>query len=227
MKSSLFTLTFLSVLVVLVNLFYNIPINLSIFGLISILLLYTVSYFRKEKLFLLFSIILFIFLFQFLINSYNVVTVFTSFVILMFYCYSFNYAFNLFSNSYNVKFKNIVIPDNKEYLVIKYINGPMKEVNHNGIIVKENDSFIIYVEDRKIVDNFQILIENIRNIDIKEKPYMKSKIFLPDYSNDNKKYHGNFERARNFKLIPAYYINIYLKDNSSIKIISFDEPKMF
>ena len=45
--------------------------------------------------------------------------------------------------------------------------------------------------------------------------------------NEDKDRAGDFERVKDFKMIPSYEISIMLKDNELIKIVSFNKPYIF
>lgn len=182
----------------------------------------------------------FIFIFVlFIINSLYLL-VFSDNIIILFVYYAWNifmlissykYVFNLDNNSMNISFKSLKFPEKNEYLVVRYLDGPVKKMNINGIVVKLRDNFEINLEDRdgsihKIIVNFK----DIDNVTVNVKPYFKSynstNGYEVDYlkSSNIGKVTGGFDTHKAKKIIKSYEIIINTKDGN-IKLLSFNDPK--
>jgi len=231
MKNNIISFMILSIIILTFNLFFQISLQLYIFGVVFILLLLVIAINKKLGLFLIVSLMFFYFTFGFVIENFSVIRIVSTLIFLAYYNYCFKYAFNLFNNKMNIQFKNLQIPDDKDFLIVKYVNGPLEDFNSKGMIVKEDDGFILYIENKnKIVKSFKFLFNQIELINVNEKPYMKPTTMYGDYNVDYMKSSaigkitGDFDEYKSFKFIRSYEISIKLKDNSIINITSFDNP---
>lgn len=113
-------------------------------------------------------------------------------------------------NLINIKFKTLKIPTNKEHLIVKYINT-------NGIVTKNDNSFLINLEENTEIKTIQIPFKDIKKINITEKPY---NITIEKQKNKPK------NPYKYTKIIRSYNITITTK-NKEISLTSFDYPKIF
>lgn len=233
MFSSIIIFLFFIIILLIVNLLFNLPLYLFLISMTLIILLTLLSLSKKITLFLICSFIYLYFLIIFTMANITILTLVTTVILIIYYINCFKYTFNLYNNAMNIQFETIKIP-NSDYLVIKYINGPLDESNVNGIVTKEKDKFVIQIENKEnIVKEINVLINDIESINIQEIPYMKSTTNYIDYQIDYMKSYsigrvkGDFETSKGFKLIPSYEITITLKDKMVINLITFNKPTIF
>ena len=140
----------------------------------------------------------------------------------------------IFHNKYGVRFTNLKFPDDKDFIVIRYINGPLKDFYSFGLFIKEDNKFVIKIENReKEVSEFDILFEDILGVTIEKKPYVESVSKTFDYGGvigaalDGEhvgSFTGEYETTSGISVIPSYEIVISLEDESKIIITSLDKP---
>ena len=234
-KNNNILLLILNIILLSINLLFNLSLNTYLFGIGVLFLLFLGTLFKKYPLiFIVISIPVFYFIVNSVLDNLKITYIIFAISFLIYYIYSFRYTFNLINNNMNIKFNNIQIPENKEYLIIRYLLGPINGSNMNGIIIKEKDYFSLSIENNENnVEKLDILFTDIESIKVDKKPYMKSTTSLTNYETDFMKssaigkYTGDFERVKDFKMIPSYEINILLKNNTNIKILAFNEPSIF
>ena len=235
MKNNIIILLIINIILLSINLLFNFPIGEYIFGIGVLLLLFVgVLYKKNVALYIIVSLPALFFITSTLINNFSIMYLVFVISFIIYYIYGFKYTFNLINNNMNIQFNSIKIPEDKEYLIIKYLLGPINGSNMNGIVIKEKDHFEILVEDKENnISKLDILFSDIESITANQKPYMKSSKTLSNYETDYMKssaigrYTGDFEEVKSFKVIPSYEIIILLKNNISIKLLSFNNPDIF
>lgn len=141
-------------------------------------------------------------------------------------CSNTKYVFNRYNNKMGLVFKKIEFPDKEEFLTVKYMSGPIKVSNANGIIVKKENSLVLKLETDEVKEII-LSFKDINNIDIQERPYIKvGKSFTYDINENTSLKNSNntsWTSYKSQKLIKSY--NITIKTNNEvINLISFDKP---
>lgn len=220
-------LTIINLIILIIMLILNLNFYLIyIINLILLLILMTVTYMKKETLFIIFS-------FVYIISSLYLTTN-KNFKILLFVYYFlgiillvlyFYHVFNLHNNKMNLTFKSIEFPNDKNYIIAKYLSGPLKNINNNALIKKLDNYFLIQVEDEKgTAEEFKLNFNEIQKIDIKVKPYYKS---VKKYEHSNHDYvTSHFESHKGIKIIKSYEIKINTPKDE-ITLLCFNYPSIF
>lgn len=190
--------------------------------------------FKKVTLFLILSLPYLYFLVFLFVDSINIFTIIIFLVLVTYYIFSFRYAFGLNNNSMNIQFKNIKVPEDKDYSIINYLGGPIDEKSCNGIIVLDNDKYILQIENsNNEVKSYEFNKNDIKQTIIEERPYMKSSNSYSNYEVDYMKSYsigrmtGNFDVSKSLKMMPSYNISIELNDGTKIMLVTYDSPTIF
>ncbi len=235
MKNNIIIKTIISIILLLILSFLNIGnIFNYIFNIVLLIILLILTLKKKDSFFI----------FVLLIYSINSIGLFMNekndFLLLLFYIWTiylmysyFKYAFDLNNNKMNIIFKSIKIPNDKEYLVVKYMNGPINKANKNALVTKERESFLIKIENNDIIDEINLKFTDIESVSVNIKPYISTKDSLSNYEVDisksffSGKVTGDFDVHKSSKIIKSYEILIKTKKSETIKLLSFNNPNIF
>lgn len=201
-------------------------------NLVLLLIIFCMTKIKKVEVFIFLILVFSMNSLYLFINEKNILLLLVYYVWIIhviYFCFKYVFGFN---NKSNIVFKNISIPKLEEYLIVKYLSGPIKPFNLRAIIIKNKDSFIIKTEDdNNNVQELMFYYKDIINIEIKEKPYFKSVNGYDNYQVDfMKSYYtgrmtGEFDIYKKTKILKSYEI-IIITNKYKIKLLSFDNPKI-
>lgn len=217
-------LTIINLLILIILLILNINFYLIyIFNIFLLLGLIINTYMKKVGLFLLFGFATFISSLYLNITDNNCFLLLVYYIIetiLLILC--FYHTFNLYNNKLNLTFKNIELPKDLNYVVAKYLSGPLKSINGNTLIQKLDNYFLIKVEDNQgNVEEVKLYFNEIQSIDIKIKPYYKS---VKKYEHtDHEYFTSHFESNKGLKIVKSYEVKI-TTSKSELIFLCFNYP---
>jgi len=234
MKKNVLILMIFVLLMFIFSTFYYSLYSLLFIGIAIICFLTLASVLKNVGFYIVISLAYIYFTFTLFICEFGILNIISVILLVLYFIYCSYYVFNLFNNSMNIQFDSIKIPEDKEYLVVNYINGPIEDKNTNGLLVLDDNEYNLSIENNnKEVKTFGFFKEDIKETIIEEKPYMKFTNAYNNYETDYMKsynigrYTGSFDKSKSFKIIPSYHIKITLKDNKEIYLISFNKPNIF
>lgn len=233
MKNRLIINAFISVILLCILSILNLEnIPNYFFHLILFILVFLFGLKRKNGIFI-FLVLVFINSAVYLIvNEKNLFLLIIYYIWNVFLLYSlFKYTFNLYNNKKNLCFKNIKLPSEFEYLVLKYMSGPIKAYNNNAVIIKKDNGFLIQIDTKDKSEDLFIKFTEIKEVKIDIKPYFMSESKKINNGIDiSRSYfsgraHHDYDIIKSSKIIKSYHITI-ITINEDIKLVSFDEPKI-
>lgn len=235
MKKETMFISLLNIFVLIILMMFNIQyINAYLFHLLFLLIL--LFFTTKKNTVGLIITLLFVINSFFLILHYKndiiMILVYILFLIINMIS-STKYVFGTKNNRMGIVFKTLKVPENDSFLIVKYINGIEKLSHANGIITKDNEKYIIDIEDKNgEVYKQNINFNDIENIEITEKPYYKSYEAINGYNANVAEFYftgvpsGNFDTYKTSKVVKSYEIIIVTK-KENITVLSFDFPYLF
>ena len=152
--------------------------------------------------------------------------------------YGYLYIFNMNNNKMRINLNKITIPNDKDYIVLKYLSGLPLNCIGNGIIYKDKDNLIIEIENDKDDKIYKKVItkSELDKITSNVKPYIvsKEKVLIRSYDHTRQYFtgvaHKNPEETlytKSFKPIKSYQIEITLLNGEKILLLSFNNPEKF
>lgn len=230
MQRKLYDIVFINIIILIFILFNNLDsFYIYLIDMLLILGLLWITIKKKEGLFILFSLLFLFFNINLILVLDNLLFLAVLYLneIVLYYTF-FKYVFNLHNNKMQLTFKNIQIPNNKDYLIGKYIMGLINMGGANVLLTLSEKGLVIEAEDKSgNVKKIEVEKDKIKQITIKKKPYFKTSYRLDNYeiTREIAKTRGEFDAIKKFKIIKSFDIKIETTEGI-INLLAFNFPDL-